>query len=164
MTVWFGRRLPRASVAEEGAQATVEMAVVVPIVLVLGLIVYNLMVFMAATARFDRVAPDIVLAHGVAPVSDGSAATDGTDAITAQLEQAMGGYDVAVEVQCEWEGGKEDGSLLDLAAPLRTYRCTMHYRPWPSGLSIAGASMGAPAELEHERTVTVDPWKSGVVI
>lgn len=56
---------------EERAQATVEMAVVTPVLLVLALIVYNVMVFAGAVARFDRVVPDIVLAHAVAPSGGG---------------------------------------------------------------------------------------------
>ena len=56
---------------EERAQATVEMAVVTPVLLALALIVYNVMVFAGAVARFDRVVPDIVLAHAVAPEGEG---------------------------------------------------------------------------------------------
>ena len=60
---------------EERAQATVEMAVVAPVLLALALIVYNVMVFAGAVARFDRVVPDIdqpwmtptidLLTHGI---------------------------------------------------------------------------------------------------
>ena len=56
---------------EERAQATVEMAVVTPVLLVLALIVYNVMIFASAVARFDRVVPDIVLAHAVASEGEG---------------------------------------------------------------------------------------------
>ena len=63
----------RAMLAEDRAQATVEMAVVTPVMIVLALIVYNVMVFASASARFDRVAPDIVLAHGVSAGGDGGA-------------------------------------------------------------------------------------------
>lgn len=61
----------RMRLREERAQATVEMAVVTPVLLVLALIVYNVMIFASAVARFDRVVPDIVLAHAVA--SEGGA-------------------------------------------------------------------------------------------
>ena len=44
----------RMRLREERAQATVEMAVVAPILLVLALIVYNVMIFASAVARFDR--------------------------------------------------------------------------------------------------------------
>ena len=55
-------------IVSRARRATVEMAVVAPVLIVLALIVYNIMMFLSATARFDRVAPDIVLAHAVSPV------------------------------------------------------------------------------------------------
>lgn len=158
------KRASPIAIQEEGAQATVEMAVVVPVMIVMAMIVYNLAVFMAATARFDRVAPDIVLAHGVAPVSDNGEASEGVSAVATQLEQAMEGYDVEIEVECQSEGEQEGAPLLGLVGSLRTYRCVMRYQPWPSGLSIAGVSMGAPVALMHERSVTVDPWRPGVIM
>lgn len=146
------------------AQATVEMAIVAPVLLVLALIVYNVMLFTSATARFDRVAPDIVLAHGTAPAEgeDGLAVTDASAQVAAQLERAMDGYDLEIEVAC-MSGGEEGGSVLALAGSLRTYTCTMRFAPWPSGLAIAGVSMGAPAFLVHERSVTIDPWRPAVI-
>lgn len=150
---------------ESRAQATVEMAVIAPVLIVLALIAYNVMMFVVATARFDRVAPDIVLAHGVAPAGE-SMGTSGTAAaatVAAQLEHAMEGYDVEIEVAREQEGDERGDSVLSLAGPLATYRCTMRYRPWPGSLSIAGVELGAPAFLVHERPVTIDPWRSGVI-
>ena len=44
----------RTRLREERAQATVEMAMVTPVLLVLALIVYNIMIFAGAVARFDR--------------------------------------------------------------------------------------------------------------
>ena len=58
---------------EERAQATVEMVVAAPVMIVLALIAYNLADFSAAVARFDRVAPDIVMAHAVSPEGEGGA-------------------------------------------------------------------------------------------
>lgn len=159
------KRFARGVGAEERAQATVEMAIVAPVLLVLALIVYNLMVFVSATARFDRVAPDMVLAHGVAPAGDETPVGPGTAAllVQAQLEEAMESYDVEVEVTAEQGSGLE-GGLLSMMGSLRTYRCTMTYHPWPAAWSIAGVSLGAPLKLEHVREVTVDLWKSGVVV
>ena len=73
--------------AEDRAQATVEMAVVAPVMLVLALIVYNVMMFVSATARFDRVAPDVVLAHGLAPAGDATGVLSGASA-AAQVGEA----------------------------------------------------------------------------
>lgn len=157
----------RIGLLEEAAQATVEMVVVVPVLLVLALIVFNLMRFAAATARFDRVAPDIVIAHGVSTSGAEGAGLDdgGMGSIHSELERAMEGYDVEIDVSyADAEGEGVGTAVLSLAGALRTYSCTMMYRPWPSGLSIAGVSMGAPATLEHVREVTVDPWRPGVLV
>ncbi len=150
---------------EECAQATVEMAVVTPVLLVLALIAYNVMIFAGAVARFDRVVPDIVLAHAAAPGGEGDESSiDASATVQAQIQDAMEGYDLQVEVSSEQGTASSDGGLLSLSGTFRTYTCTMHYEPWPSSLSIAGVSLGAPAVLTHERAVTVDPWRPGVVM
>lgn len=152
---------------EVRAQATVEMAVVAPVLLVLALVTYNLMQFVNATARFDRVAPDIVVAHGVAFLGgEGDAISSQQDvesAIQRQLAQAMDGCGVDIEVRVI-EGGESDSDgLLGMMGALRTYRCSMIYTPWPGSWSIAGIALDAPFALTHVREVTVDPWRSGVI-
>lgn len=167
--IWLaftGRANHRCSlVGEERAQATVEMAVVVPVLLVLALIVYNIMLFVAATARFDRIAPDIVAAHAVSPSGESDGSTDDSvGVIESQIEGAMAGYDVEIEVTCTEGGASSGDDLLTLIGGLRTYRCSLRMRPWPSSLSIAGVDLGAPVALAHHRDVTVDPWRPGVVM
>lgn len=167
--IWLaftGRANHRCSLArEERAQATVEMAVVVPVLLVLALIAYNIMLFVAATARFDRIAPDIVAAHAVSPSGESNGSTDDSvGVIESQIEGAMAGYDVEIEVTCTEGGASSGDDLLTLIGGLRTYRCSMRMRPWPSSLSIAGVDLGAPVALAHHRDVTVDPWRPGVVM
>lgn len=167
--IWLaftGRASHRCSLAgEERAQATVEMAVVIPVLLVLALIVYNIMLFVAATARFDRIAPNIVAAHAVSPSGESDGSTDDSvGVIESQIEGAMAGYDVEIEVTCTEGGASSGDDLLTLIGGLRTYRCSMRMRPWPSSLSIAGVDLGAPVALAHHRDVTVDPWRPGVVM
>lgn len=153
---------------EDRAQATVEMAVVAPVLIVVGLIVYNLMLFVAATARFDRVAPDVVIAHGVSPAGgEGGSAAAAAKRVEGELRRAMGDYPVEVEVRVgdgANDGAEGGGTMLSLVGSLRTYTCTMRFIPWPQGISVAGVSLGAPAALAHERSVTVDPWRPGVVL
>lgn len=146
---------------EERAQATVEMAVVTPVLLVLALIVYNVMIFASAVARFDRVVPDIVLAHAVASEEGGESSADASATVQTQILNAMEGYDLQIEVSSEQGAEASDGGLLSLSGTFRTYTCTMHYEPWPTSLSIAGVPLGAPTTLSHERAVTVDPWRPG---
>ena len=146
----------------ERAQATVEFAIVAPVLIVLALIVYNLMLFASACARFDRVAPDIVVAHAVSPAGE-DAGSSSVETVRRELEAAMDGYDVEVSVEVD-AGGEDGGSMLALVGSLRTYTCAIEMAPRPGGLSIAGVDLGAPALLVHERSVTVDPWRPGVVV
>lgn len=149
------------------AQAVVELAIVAPIMLVMALVVLNLMIFVGACARFDRLAPDIVIAQGVSPGADeeGTAVTDASTLIEDELRACMEGYGVDVCVKAvEGAPGGNSGGLFDLSAMLKSYSCTMVYKPWPRVLSIAGVNSGSPLEISHERTVTVDPWKPGVVM
>ncbi len=154
----------RIRLREERAQATVEMAVVTPVLLVLALIVYNVMIFASAVARFDRVVPDIVLAHAVAPSGEGDESCRCLGDGSTQILNAMEGYDLQIEVSSEQGAEASDDGLLSLSGTFRTYTCTMHYEPWPTSLGIAGVPLGAPTTLSHERAVTVDPWRPGVVM
>ena len=147
---------------ETRAQAMVEMVVVVPVLLALALITYNIMLFLSAVARFDRIAPDIVLAHAAAPM--GASEAFAADKAASELERAMGSYDVDVSVICVEDGQTGAEALFVLVGGQRTYRCTLAFTPWPSGFTIAGVSLGAPLKLEHVREVVVDPWRPGVVM
>ena len=84
--------------------------------------------------------------------------------VQTQILNAMEGYDLQIEVSSEQGAKASDGGLLSLSGTFRTYTCTMHYEPWPTSLSIAGVPLGAPTTLSHERAVTVDPWRPGVVM
>ena len=67
---------------EERAQATVEMAVVTPVLLVLALIVYNVMTFASAVARFDRVPAGTYPVRAWLPARGGHPAVVATGSIT----------------------------------------------------------------------------------
>ena len=149
---------------ETRAQATVEMAVVAPVLIVLALIVYNIMMFLSATARFDRVAPDIVLAHAASPAGADDREGSIVGTVATELSEAMGSYGVEIEVTCAEEESSGVGSIFSLVGGQRTYRCVMKYVPWPGNVVLAGVDMGAPVVLEHVREVTVDPWRPGVVM
>lgn len=147
---------------ETRAQAVIETAVAVPVLLVCALIAYNLALFSAASARFDRIAPDVVIAQAVSPSGDD--VSSAADAVAEELERAMGGYPVEVEVR-EEDGEKAAGaSVLSLVAAPRTYVCVMRFNPWPRDFSVAGVRAGIPAVLVRERAVTIDPWRSGVIV
>lgn len=150
--------------AERKAQATVEMAIVVPVLVALAIIAYNLMLYSSAVARFDRVAPDIVIAHISSPATGEGHSRDSARA-TAELElaRAMGDLPVEVDISPEETEGAGD-SIFRLVGSPGAYRCSMLFRPWPSRFSIAGISLSVPFGLHHERRVVVDSWRPGVVM
>ena len=132
----------------ENGQMAVELAIVAPIILVVLVIVIDMLVFAGECARFDHVAPQRVLAHAASAPMGGYDA--GVDAIQAALEEDFAKNGSSVEVSCA-----DAGMAL---ASMATYRCTFRFAPWP--LSIAGA----PALLEHECSIAVDPYTPGELL
>lgn len=143
-------RLPRA----DAGQMVVETAVLLPVVIVVALICYNVLRFVAACARFDRVALDCVISQGVSP-SGSQASTDVSGAVESAIREAMGGSaDLVVRVS------ETRGSLPHLTC----FTCELSMAPWPSQLVIAGVTLGAPHLMQHERSLTVDRYRPGVVL
>lgn len=146
---------------EQDGQMAVELAVLVPVVIVVALTVVNLMHFGELCSRFDRVAPDAVLAHGASPAGP----PEGPQVVAAvrgAIESGMGDGPFEVEVRLE-EGSTGSGGLIDLAAGSVRYVCILSYRPWPSSVEVAGVGYSAPAWVRHERSVTVDRYRAGVI-
>ena len=89
---------------------------------------YNVMIFASAVARFDRVVPDIVLAHAIGVGGEGDeSSADASATVQTQILNAMEGYDLRIEVSSE-QGAEGIGwwpALL--SGTFRTYTCTMHY-------------------------------------
>ena len=148
---------------EQLGQAAVEMAVLIPAIVVVALLAFNVMRYAELCARFDRVAPDAVLAHGVSPAGS-SGELAGVDAVTEAIKEGMGGASCEVEVAVEDLGLSGSGkALLALAAGTTRFTCTLSYTPWPSSVSIAGAGFQLPELAKHERTIVVDRWKAAIV-
>ena len=133
---------PPFGLLETSGQMAVELALLVPVVVVVALCVVNLMHFTELCVRFDRVAPDAVLVHGSSP--SGSSVTE-------------------VEVRVEGRTSPGGHATLDLAAGSVRYVCVLRYRPWPSSAQVAGVGYVAPAWMVHERAVVVDRYRSAVV-
>ena len=149
----------------ERGQMTVELDVLMPVLIVVALIVLNIVRFCGACAVFDRVAPDAVLSHGVAPSGNQSLASS-----EARVAEAIGhAVDSEMcEVEVVAEGGvpekKGAGVTFPVSPLLTTYRCTLRYRPWPGSFVIAGMAYEPPAVLRHVRTIVVDRYRPGVIV
>lgn len=147
-------------------QATVELAMCVPLLLVMAFVVANLMSYVEACAAFDRIAYDAVVSQGVSPAGEG-VSSPATGAIRSCIEDALGREATcSVEVRSEdvLRYGGDPDTTFSIAPRLTRYVCTLRYRPWPSGVVIAGVSMQAPAVLVHTRELVVDRYRPGVVI
>lgn len=151
----------------EAGQMAVELAVLMPVIIVVGLIVYNLMRYTELCALFDRVALDAVVSQGVAP-SGTLADWAATDAVRSCIEDSLPRDRVEIAVEVRGVSGERGGGRSGLSFPisplLTEFCCTLRYQPWPASFSIAGVPYGSPLVLTHERTLVVDRYRSGVVI
>ena len=155
-----------AAARDERGQMAVELAVMLPVGIVVALIVYNLCRFVEACATFDRVAPDAVVAHGVSPAGEQSALSSAGQ-VKAGIEQAldMRSCEVDVTVSGPPDAAAGIGGLTFPLSPLlTTYTCTLRYRPWPSGFVMAGVAFRPPVALVHVRTLVIDRYRPGVVV
>lgn len=145
---------------EDLGQAAVELAVVIPVVLVVALIIINLGFFLYACAAFDRIAPDTALAYGSAPAGEQDAAS-ATGQIKEAIERALDLPQVEVQVSAEPIDWTQSGLITSLAPGRIKFVCTLSYRPIPSAFSIAGSSFVAPWALEHRCIAVVDAGAVG---
>ena len=147
-------------------QMVVELAVVTPVMLAIGIVVLNLLFFLEACVRFDRVVPDVVMAMAVSPSGETAEAGGQAHRVSEGLRAAMDGLrgvEVSVTEQAAWETGEGSGFGFSFAPHLTRYVCTMSYAPWPSSFTVAGVDAGIPLRLEHVRSFTVDRYRSGVL-
>ncbi len=146
--------------AEERGQMVAEMAVMVPVILVCALVAMNGAWFANLCARFDRVAMDAALAHGVSPAGEQDA-TAAASQVKAAIEGAMADPDLVIEVSAE-HLDLFSGGVFSISPSRVRFTCSMGYRPHPSSFSIAGASFALPVLATHTRSIVVDASTIGI--
>lgn len=145
-------------------QMAVELAVLMPVVIVVALIVYNLGRFVCLCATFDRVAADAIVSQGVSPSGEQTRSA-AEEAVRACIEDALDAPDTCmVEVDAEPASRSGGDGLLSMTGLLTRFRCRLLYRPWPSSRTFAGVPYEAPLVLRHECTLVVDRYRPGVVV
>ena len=97
--------------AERG-QMAVELAVVLPVCIVVALVVFNLCRFVEACATFDRVAPDAVIAQGVSPAGEQSSLS-AAGQVRSSIQSALDMSSCEVTVQVSG-APQEAGGWADL--------------------------------------------------
>ena len=145
-------------------QMAVELAVLMPVVIVVALTVYNLARFVSLCATFDRVSVDAVTVVGVSPKGTQNS-VHAVEEVKRSIEHSMGPSSACeVEVRAEPVGANGGGGILSLGPALTRFTCSLAMRPWPSAFVMAGVRYEAPLVLRHERTLVVDRYRSGVVM
>jgi hypothetical protein len=143
----------------------VELAVMVPVAIVVGLIVFNLARFCEACVAFDRIAADAVISQGVSPAGD--AGVVAVDEVSSVIESALDMRSCEVAVTAEQLTGQARSGLgigFPVSPLLTRFTCTLSYRPWPSSFVMAGVAFTPPVVLTHTRVLVVDRYRGGVVI
>lgn len=150
---------------EEG-QMTVELAVMLPAMVAIGLIVFNIVKYAEVCAAFDRVALDAAVTHGVSPAGEQSG-SNAVKEVEGTIRSAIGSSQCEVEVSASGASaprGRKEGLAFPMSPLLTTYTCRLRFHPWPRRVSIAGVGFSVPLSLTHERSITVDRFRPGVVI
>ena len=154
----------RCRSSEMRGQMSVELAVMVPVALVVALVALNLVGYVEACAAFDQAALEAIVAHGVAPSGEQSEVA-AVGEVERALEELLGRED-RCEVEVRAEAASASGGTGTFAiSPLMTrYVCTLRYRTWPRFVRLPGVTFEAPVELTHERELVVDRYRPGVVV
>ena len=141
-----------------------ELAALMPVIIVVSLASFNLARFVALCATFDRVSLDAVVSQGVSPAGAQTKLVAAGE-VQSCIEDALGAPQTcSVEVSVE-RLGEADGSRKLFLSPLLTrFRCSLVFRPWPASFTIAGVTYDSPVVLRHERSMVVDRFRPGVVI
>lgn len=164
--MWGRRACPITTGRHESGQMAVELAVLVPIMLVVGLTVVNLMQFIEACAVFDRVALDAVVSQGVSP-SGAVTESASIDAVRSCIESALGSDRCSISVEASGvssASGSGKGISFPVSPLLTDFTCTLSFHPWPGSFVIAGVPYSSPFVLTHTRSIVVDRFKAGVVV
>ena len=129
----------------ERGQATVELAVVLPVALIVAVIAVN------ALASFDRVARQTVCALATAPASGDDAAS-----LTLAVEEAL--------VRQVGDQGEVQVRAEGLASGLTRFTARIEYAPTLFGLGMRSEIFGvALPPLAHEVDLVVDAYKPGIM-
>ena len=132
---------------------TIELAVAMPVLIIVAVIAVNAMTLFADCAVFDRVAHEAVRVHAAAPGYG-----QGPDQCCALVEQdvvaALGADNVEVQVSHGMTGVDFD-----------QYTATLVFHPTLFGLGLRSEVFGVPLPaFTHTTTYVVDSYKAGVIV
>lgn len=134
----------------EAGQMVVELCVVMPVILMVAVAIVDGLVFAAACAKFDHLAPQAVLAVAASPEGTSFDAGACSAEVEGQLSEEMAKDRAEVFVEA-----RDSGRVCE-------FTCKLSMTPWPladgSG-SVMG--MGMPMRLSREFKFSVRPYVIG---
>lgn len=136
----------------DSGQATVELVVLLPVVIVIVLVTCNALAYLSECARFDRLARNAVRICATSPAYGddvGACAAAAQDLLAAQMDSP--------QVTCTVTASREGGYVR--------YVMAMGYRPSLLGASMRTEVFGVSiTPLHHETSLVVNPFDPGVVL
>ena len=140
---------------DEQGQMTVELAVMIPVLVIVAVIAMNATLFFSECAAFDRLARNAVRAFATSPAY-GEGATQSCDAALGAIEEGMG--------IAEKEYLEASVSVMDESLGQKRFRATLRFTPTLFGLGLKSSVFGVSLpKLEHSTELVVDVYKPGVL-
>lgn len=137
----------------DAGQATVELAVVLPVAIVLAVIVVNALSFFEACAAFDQLARQAICAYAPSPDA-GQGPAEVAALVKSELEGALGTSNLAIEVTVQGRAGS-----------YQRYCGRLSFAPTLFGLGLKDEVFGVSLpRLVHEVDLTVDAYRPGVLL
>lgn len=139
-------------ISNKSGQAVVELAIMLPIILIIAVIAVNALTFFSECSSFDRTFKQIVSCTGTSPAYGMS--TDNTVAnVKQQLYEKFDKEFLDFDVDAQ---GKV-GGLTEFCGSIK-----MH--PTLFGLGLKSDILGVPLpSLNHEQKITIEEYKPGVI-
>ncbi len=150
---------------DEKGQLAVEFAVVAPILIALGLIIFDLSHYLYLTGKFDHVCRQTIVSQGVSP--EGNETSSEIDARVKRLIENEFKDESRVDITLtssliDSSGAAKNESDLRLIPFLKRYNCTLSYSPIFARASIGTIRLDAPLSLKKSVEVVIDPYRAGI--
>lgn len=137
----------------ESGQATVELAIAFPVMLVVAVVAVNAVLFFSDCAAFDRIAREAVRVHATSPAY-GQGLEQGRAKVEGELASSFSRSNLSSRVAVEGASGGH-----------ATFSATLEFAPTLFGLGLRSSVLGvAMPHLEHTTRYTVDCYKPGVLL
>lgn len=140
-------------VQDKRGQMTVEFVAVFPVLLIVTVIATNALLFFSECAAFDVCAKDAVRIYATSP------------AYGQTVEQSRAQIELLLSESFDAEYLDFSVAVAGGAEGFTTYTATLHFSPTLFGLGLRSDVFGVTLpQLTHSTSLTVDTYKSGVII